>query len=39
MAQSVVYIKIKKKNAFHVWNDLKEIFSQGDLFRIAELQE
>lgn len=30
---------IYKKNVFNVWNDLKERFSQGDLFRIAELQQ
>ncbi|MCI84553.1 flavonol sulfotransferase-like protein, partial [Trifolium medium] len=27
------------ENAIDVWNDLKERFSQGDLIRIAELQQ
>lgn len=35
IAQSVVYIE----NAVDVWTDLRERFSQGDLIRVAELQE
>jgi len=26
-------------NAFNIWNDLKERFSQGDMIRIVDLQE
>jgi hypothetical protein len=35
IAQSLVFME----NAVDVWNDLKERFSQGDLVRIAELQQ
>lgn len=27
------------ENAIYVWKDLKEIFVQGDLFRVSELQQ
>ena len=35
IAQSVIWIN----KAVDVWNDLKERFSHGDIFRVAELQE
>ncbi|GAU45259.1 hypothetical protein TSUD_291430 [Trifolium subterraneum] len=35
IAQSIVFME----NVIDVWNDLKEQFSQGDLVRIAELQQ
>lgn len=35
IGQSIVFME----NAIDVWNDLKERFSQGDLVRIAELQQ
>jgi hypothetical protein len=35
IAQSLVFME----NAVDVWNDLRERFSQGDLVRIAELQQ
>nr|KYP56537.1 hypothetical protein KK1_002778 [Cajanus cajan] len=35
IAHNVIYIE----NAIEVWNDLKERFSQGDLIRIAKLQQ
>jgi hypothetical protein len=35
IAQSIVFME----NALDVWNDLRERFSQGDLIRIAELQQ
>jgi hypothetical protein len=35
IAQSLVFME----NVVDVWNDLKERFSQGDLVRIAELQQ
>jgi len=35
IAQSVIYFD----HATDIWNDLQERFSQGDLLRIAELQE
>ena len=34
IAQSITWLD----NALDVWNDLKERFSQGDAFRIADLQ-
>ena len=35
IAQSVIFLEY----ATDIWNDLRECFSQGDLLRIAELQE
>ena len=35
IAQSVIFFE----HAIDIWNDLRERFSQGDLLRVAELQE
>ena len=35
IAQSIIYMD----NAFDIWNDLKERFSQGDMIRISDIQE
>jgi len=35
IAQSIICMD----NAFNIWNDLKERFSQGDMIRIVDLQE
>lgn len=35
IAQSIVFLE----SAINVWRDLKELFSQGDLIRISELQQ
>jgi len=35
IAQSIICMD----NAFDIWNDLKERFSQGDMMRISDIQE
>ena len=39
VSQSIAQSIICMDNAFDIWNDLKERFSQGDMIRISDIQE
>ncbi|XP_068503595.1 uncharacterized protein [Phaseolus vulgaris] len=39
VSQSITQSIICMDNAFDIWNDLKERFSQGDIIRISDIQE
>ena len=39
VSQSIAQSIICMDSAFDIWNDLKEMFSQGDMIRISDIQE
>jgi len=39
VSQSIAQSIICMDNAFDIWNDLKERFSQGHMIRISDIQE